>query len=497
MSSNFQKKTSQIFVTVFIGFIVISFIFTGFDTFRGTKDTIAKVGSLPIKAREYQLEYDRQLNFYKRIFGGKDLSSQQIESMGVRRNALNNLVTRKLSLILADQIGVNASPTQIKDVIKKLPYFQQDGAFSLNLYKRLLAANRLNPQEFEEDMSNQVKSEELQKLFANFPVSDNYIKDIKRFKEMRANADIIQFDKSILRKHIKVSKKEIREALKKDSFEARVKNLFKERKPSLDIPEKVKASHILIKATPANEVAANEKILKIAKELSPKNFKKKANKYTEDPSGKGQGGSLGVFSRGRMVPAFEDVAFTLKPGTISKPIKTNFGYHIIFVEEKIAAKIAKFEKHSNSIAKELIQGEKNEEFDKMGKKMTGDLERHLSRKNYKQIEKLQNQYSFKFEKSQAINRFDGSTGAATLDKDQLKEVFSNIDATNKTLKFESPAKSTLVLLTTYQPKKDEKPFSIKEERKGIQVALTNKVRDAVIDSLKENHKVVTYGNLQL
>jgi peptidyl-prolyl cis-trans isomerase C len=62
-------------------------------------------------------------------------------------------------------------------------------------------------------------------------------------------------------------------------------------------------------------------------------FAKVAGEVTEDPSGKGNGGDLGFFTKEQMVPEFSDIAFALKPGTISGPVKTQFGWHVIKVDE--------------------------------------------------------------------------------------------------------------------------------------------------------------------
>ena len=101
-----------------------------------------------------------------------------------------------------------------------------------------------------------------------------------------------------------------------------------------DDPEVMRASHILIlvdeKADEAARKAAQEKAAKIADELkkNPAAFEETAKKESGCPS-KEQGGSLGAFRKGMMVPEFEQAAAALKPGEISGVVKTQFGYHII------------------------------------------------------------------------------------------------------------------------------------------------------------------------
>ncbi len=107
---------------------------------------------------------------------------------------------------------------------------------------------------------------------------------------------------------------------------------------SMGQKEEVHARHILIRAKPGDEkasAAAKAKIEAIiAKLKSGEDFVKLAKEDTEDPSGKANGGDLGYFTKDQMVPAFSKVAFELKKGEISGPVETQFGWHVIKVEDK-------------------------------------------------------------------------------------------------------------------------------------------------------------------
>jgi len=100
-------------------------------------------------------------------------------------------------------------------------------------------------------------------------------------------------------------------------------------------PEQVKASHILLKTEGKDEAAVRQKAEQVLKEVkSGGDFAALARKYSEDDGSKANGGDLDYFARGRMVPEFEKVAFTLEPGQVSDLVKSQFGFHIIKVIDK-------------------------------------------------------------------------------------------------------------------------------------------------------------------
>ncbi len=113
--------------------------------------------------------------------------------------------------------------------------------------------------------------------------------------------------------------------------------------------EAVKASHILVRATPENDAEAKAKADEIYNELmNGADFAEVAKEKSEDPGSGANGGDLGWFGRGQMVPEFERACFEGRVGVIQKPVKTNFGYHIIKVEDKTNDKLV-VEKIVNAI----------------------------------------------------------------------------------------------------------------------------------------------------
>jgi peptidyl-prolyl cis-trans isomerase C len=113
--------------------------------------------------------------------------------------------------------------------------------------------------------------------------------------------------------------------------------------------EEVHARHILFRvANPTDEKASKEaedKVKAVIERLKKgEDFAKLANELTEDPSGRKDGGDLGYFTKEQMVPEFSAVAFTLDKGKISDPIKTQFGWHVLKVEDKRKKQPPEFDK---------------------------------------------------------------------------------------------------------------------------------------------------------
>ena len=123
---------------------------------------------------------------------------------------------------------------------------------------------------------------------------------------------------------------------------------YNENKSNYADQEKVSAKHILVDT----EEDANK--IKSEIEEGTTTFEDAAMKYSSCPS-KEEGGNLGEFARGMMVPEFEDVAFDSEIGKVSEPVKTQFGYHLILVENKSEAKEKAFEDVKDVVTKQLIQ----------------------------------------------------------------------------------------------------------------------------------------------
>lgn len=123
---------------------------------------------------------------------------------------------------------------------------------------------------------------------------------------------------------------------------------YEDNKTMFSEPENISAKHILVNS----EEEGNN----IKKEILDGSitFEEAAAKYSSCPS-KEQGGNLGSFSRGMMVPEFEEAAFDAEIGKVTDPVKTQFGYHLIKVEAKSSGKNLEFEEVKDGVVNQLLQ----------------------------------------------------------------------------------------------------------------------------------------------
>mgnify|MGYP003976256595 CR=1 FL=1 len=474
--------------TSIIGLIVISFMFTGYNTTQGTPDTVATVGDLPVKFDEYQREYSNQINFYKRLFGGKDLTKQQIEQFDIKNAAIRNIVQRKLMLKLADEMGASPSQQEIKTEIKNLPYFQVNKQFSVEQYKRILSYNKIDVKVFESDIANQLKDKIAREVINNFPVSNGYMNAIQSFKDNKVSASIVQFSGNTFQTHLKVSRKDMADYLADPNNVGRVKSIFKERKPTLDKLKKIHSSHILVK---------EEKLaLELLKKAKRSNFSRLAKKHSTEPNAKKSGGKLPPFTKGRMVPAFEKLAFTMKPGEIKGPVKTQFGYHVIYVHKVEKEVLAAYKDHEAKIAKELIQKQMTPQLNARNKAMETKLAKLMKIRSNKKIESLAKKYNFTFNRSVTIDPFDGASGNAAITPEDMALIFAKGLGQRDTYTFNSSGNITVVRTYPYKKKKsDTANLDPEKDKNGLKQVFSRKVTQMALKEIQKNVKVKVFDNL--
>ena len=237
--------------------------------------------------------YDRELDFFVRRAapGGQQIPDVQMAQM--KSEVLESLIDRELLFQESKKKGIQVKSDAVSDQLQKI-------------------------------QQRYPNKEEFKKLLSNMGLTES---DVQAQIE-RGMAIQELLDKEVTGK-IKVSDEETK------AFYDKNPQLFQQ-------PEQIKASHILIKVqadAPADQKAeARKKIEDVQQKVKKgEDFATLAKTYSEGPSGP-KGGDLGYFRRGQMVKPFEEAAFSLKPDETSEIVETQFGYHLIKVNDKKPAK---------------------------------------------------------------------------------------------------------------------------------------------------------------
>jgi len=275
---------------------------------RDPKLVIAEVGGEPIASGIYDRLVGMRMVRQTRFKDGKWVPPDATQEARIKQEAVDFLVKEKRWALAAKKAGLKATD---EDAQRQVDSF-------LKRYKtpaekdKWLADHKLNEAE--------MKADYMRKSLAD---------------QMRRQ----------VMESVKIPEAELKAAFDKEP----------------DKYAQVEARHVLVKFDPkadeATRKAAKDKILAARKRIAGgEDFAKVAGEVSECPSGKRSGGSLGYFTRGRMVPPFEQAAFSLEPGKLSDVVETRFGYHIIRVEGKKTA----FADAKKTIERKLVRPKQRE-----------------------------------------------------------------------------------------------------------------------------------------
>lgn len=308
-------------------------------------EAIIKVNDQNITQGQFDAEFDKQAgNGIAKALGidVKDDKNSFLYLL-IKDRVVNELIVKSLLNQEIEKRGITVTNKDVDDAVKDII----DKVGSKEQLDALLKQNGISNSQFKKDLKEEVKMRKLATELGSSSVSDAeakkfYNENINKFKhpdKVRASHILIT-----------VNPKEIEEVIKsdpnnKDMDEATVK---------AKVNEEIQA-----KEAKANQLLAEAK-------KDPTQFAKLAKENSEDTATANKGGDLGFFAAKEMVPEFSKAAFSMRPNTISdKPVKTQFGYHIIMVTDRSAAGQDPFEKVKANIKAYLENQKQIELIDKL------------------------------------------------------------------------------------------------------------------------------------
>ncbi len=348
-----RERATGWFAWVIVILISIPFALWGINSYitPDSNPAIANVGDYKVTVQEFQNAVQSE---------SKELKGQ-IDEGFIKKLVLEKLINNRALINFLMNSGQSISKAQIDAYIRSDSNFQLDGRFSEDLYNRFLpsAYSKAN---YRQSIATQLLLGQFQQGISDSSfVTDQEVKRVIQLVKQKRDIAYAIVKAEDFKDAVTVSEEEIKtyyqnfqnqfenpeqiklaylELSRKDMADKvqvsdeQINKYYQDNLPNYTQPERRKASHILFTfATDAGD-AEKEKVKAEAQSVLDKinqgaDFAEMARQYSKDPGSAENGGDLGVFARGEMVPAFEESAYSLNPGEVSGLVESSFGFHII------------------------------------------------------------------------------------------------------------------------------------------------------------------------
>jgi peptidyl-prolyl cis-trans isomerase D len=341
MMQVFRSIAGKVAAAVFT-VLMLLFLWTSVDWSQvrgGSRTSVGEINGVGIPLRSYQQIVQNQMEVRQRQ-SGHSLSAEEVEEV---RNAVWDDLVQQQTLereyrsrgieVTPDEIATAIAENPLPDFLQR-PEFQTDGKFDLTKYQRWLrssAAIQYVPL-LEAQYADQIRQAKLLRVITG----DVYLSDAALWESWKdANEKVtLQLAAIVPRNAVPDSAVSL--------SEAELKQYFDSHRDDFKRPATAYLSYVQLfrLADASDSAAARQRTLDLRKEiLGGAPFDEVAKRESSDSVSAKSGGSLGEFGRGTMDPAFERAAFSLPIGTVSEPVLSAFGYHLIKVEKRNGVKV--------------------------------------------------------------------------------------------------------------------------------------------------------------
>jgi peptidyl-prolyl cis-trans isomerase D len=359
-----RSKSRNVITYVLFGIIIVVFIVSFGPGSQGcqisglSQSYAVEVDGVVVEPDDYEQHYAQLFrNYQARV--GQTFTRELADQLGLRNVAMNQLTDRALVLQEAKRRGLEVTDDELSRTIQSLPGFQTAGRFDRDLYNRSVAASYGSAYRFEKALRDDLAYQKMIALLReSAQVSEDEVKRTWNEGADQVDLVLVRFPLASARKEIKVSESDVKAFLA--SSAARVERFYKDNASRWERKGRVSARHVLVRvpegAPAAQDESARKKAEAIAERLSKgEDFAKVAKEASDDSASKDKGGDLGFFGPGEMAKPFEDAAFALKPGGLSAPVRTRFGWHVIRVDAAEPPRTVPLPEVRGAIAREILE----------------------------------------------------------------------------------------------------------------------------------------------
>lgn len=371
-----RKKQKTLLIRVVFWVIIAAFVGTiflvwgrGGDTNGTVGNVAAQVNGTDISYADFQRSYSNLYNLYQSIYQN-NFTPELERELNLGQQALDQLIQETLLVQEADRLGISVSDQELVDSIAQYGAFQENGKFSRDRYLQVLNYQRITPEQFEGIQQRQLLTDKVrQQLQQGISVDDAEVEQTYREENDQISLQFVRTVPSLFTSKVEVNDEDLQQYFDDNReqfrlpekislrylqfdparYEKEISNFeeddlqryYRRTLDQYEIKEQVKAAHILVRVPEDADEATKTQKRELAETLleqvkSGKDFAELARAMSDDPGSASKGGDLGYFGRGVMVAPFEAAVFSMKPGEISDLVETEFGFHIVKLEEYIA-----------------------------------------------------------------------------------------------------------------------------------------------------------------
>jgi len=344
-------------IVVGVGAVFAIYMGTGSPQRGRSPNAVVQVGPYQVGIGEFERTRTRQEEQYRQVLGDQFDPRALRDTLDMATTRL--LVERAILALEAARLGFTVTKQEVEREILSAPGFRgPDGSFDKLAFDRWVAYEFGSERAFRDQQTRSALAGKLLRMIRTQAyVSEGEAREAleRRLESMRITFTVL--DTNRIPEDFARDEQAIEAFLVEREEDAR--KLYEERSDLYDVPERTRARHILLRVEPDatdEEVAAVEERARAVLERvrGGEEFAVVAQETSEDPGSKANGGDLGFFRRGQMVKDFDEAAFSLEPGTLSDPVRSEYGFHVIRVEERKAAEHRSFEEVRGDLAFEML-----------------------------------------------------------------------------------------------------------------------------------------------
>jgi len=339
MMRDLREKTKFVMIIVALAFVGLMVFEWGMDisgtTVAEQTGELGRVNGEPVSYQAYSLVYQQMYEQARTRAGTAQLSREEIRQ--IEDAAFNEVVNELLLRQELRRRGIRVSNAEIVQAAQWMPHpdlmanelFLTDGQFDIGKYQQFITGPGANEQlllQLEEYYRAQIpRTKLMRQVTAGLFVSDSELWRMWRDQNETATVEYVNLDLGVLIPgDVAVTDREIR------AYYDRNRTRFE--RPAAT---RVNLAYISKAATAMDSIAALQRAVDIRREVEAgADFGEVARRESADPGSAAAGGDLGFFQRGQMVPEFDEAVFSLPVGQLSEPVQTDFGFHVIRVDER-------------------------------------------------------------------------------------------------------------------------------------------------------------------